>query len=135
MKKMNRIQLALVTMGIVAAPVMFAATDTATTTLAVTVAPEASITVNTSPTLSKGGTEFEAYTGNTTFTYMVRTLQSGGSGSVTAQVTTEFSGTGAPTTADVSYVAATTGVGTANGTPTVASASAGTNIITFGSLQ
>jgi hypothetical protein len=132
MKKMNRIQLALVTMGIVAAPVMFAATDTATTTLAVTVAPEASITVNTSPTLSKGGTEFEAYTGNTTFTYMVRTLQSGGSGSVTAQVTTEFSGTGAPTTADVSYVAATTGVGTANGTPTVASASAGTNIITFG---
>lgn len=132
MNSLKQIKFALAMLGLAAAPAMFAATDTATTTLGVTVAAEASITVTASPTLAKGGTEFEAYTGNTTFTYKVRTAQTSGTGSVTAQVTTEFSGTGAPTTADVSYTAATTGVGTANGSSTTASASAGTNVLSFG---
>src|SRR5260370_15679878 len=63
---------------------------------------------------------------------MVRTLTSGGSGSVTALVTTAFSGAGAPTTADLSHVASNVGVGTANSTSTTASASTATNILTFG---
>ncbi|HUQ94018.1 MAG TPA: hypothetical protein VM120_20225 [Bryobacteraceae bacterium] len=132
MNSLKQIKFALAMLGLAAAPAMFGATDTATTTLSVTVAAEASITVTASPTLSKGGTEFEAYTGNTTFTYKVRTSPTTGTGSVTAQVTTEFTGTGAPTTADVSYTAATTGVGTANGSSTTASASAGTNVLSFG---
>ncbi len=115
-----------------AVPSLFGATDAATTTLSVTVAPEATITVTSSPTLSKGGTEFESYTGDTQITYRVRTLASGGSGSITALVTTPFAGASNITTADLSHVASTSGVGTANGSATTASESAATTLLTFG---
>lgn len=108
-----------------------AATDSATSTLAVTVGPEASISVTVSPTLSKGTTEFESYTGNTTFTYKVRTTESTGSGAVTALVTTEFAAGSAITTADLSHVVSGSGAGTMNTSTTTASASNATNIITF----
>ena len=113
---------------------MFAAgaTDSATTTLGVTVSAEASITVTQSPTLAKATTEFEAYVGNTTFTYKVRTAESGGSGSVTALVTTAFAVGSGITTADLSHVVTGDGSGTENGSTTTASASEATNIITFG---
>lgn len=128
---MKRLNFAVTLLGLAAAPALFAATDSDTTTLSVTVAAEASISVTASPTLSKGGTEFEAYTGNTTFNYRVRTTQTTGSGSVTALVTTEFSGTGAPTTADLSYTAATAGVGSGVSS-TTASAATATSVLTFG---
>ena len=95
-------------------------------------APEASITVTSNPTLSKGGTEFEDYTGSTTFTYLVRTTETGGSGSVTALVTSAFDIGSNITTGDLSHTASTTGVGSANADSTTASESAATNIITFG---
>lgn len=131
--KTNRAKFALCTLALAAAPTAFAVTDTATTALGVTVAAEASITVTASPTLSKGGTEFESFTGNTTFTYRVRTTESTGAGTVTAQVTTPFdSSASGIATADLSHTASTTGVGTANTSSTTASASSATNIISFG---
>ena len=130
--KTNWIKTGLATLGLFMAPVVFAATDTATTTLGVTVSPEASITVTASPTLAKGGTKFESYTGTTTYTYKVRTTQTTGAGSVTAQVTTAFAAASGITTADLSHVASTAGVGTANTTSTTASASVATNLLTFG---
>ena len=130
--KISWVKIALATLGLAAAPLMFAATDTATTTLGVTVGAEATIAVTASPTLAKGTTEFESYTGNTTFTYRVRTTQSTGSGTVTSLVTTEFSAGSGITTADLSHVASTSGVGTANTSSTTASASSATNILTFG---
>ena len=122
---------AIFVLSLAAMPV-FAVTDSATSTLGVNVSAEATITVNSSPTLSKGGTEFESYTGNTTFTYKVRTTDAEGSGSVTALVTTEFEVGSAITTADLSHVVSGAGVGTKNSDPTVASASSATNIMTFG---
>src|SRR5258707_5513882 len=103
-------RLALVALGLAAVPSMFAVNDTATTTLGVTVSPEATIAVTASPTLAKGTTEFESYTGNTTFTYRVRTNETGGGGSITALVTTEFLAASNITTADLSHVASTSGV-------------------------
>jgi len=123
---------AIPALALMAMPSLFAVTDSATTTLSVTVAPEATIAVTSSPTLAKGGTEFESYTGNTTFTYRVRTTESGGAGSITALVTTEFAAGSGITTADLSHVASTSGVGTANGSSTTASASSATSLVTFG---
>src|SRR5689334_7468800 len=98
---------ALGALGLMVIPSVFAATDSATTTLSVTVAPEATISVTSSPTLTKGTTEFESFTGNTTITYRVRTTETGGSGSITALVTTEFAAASNITTADLSHVAST----------------------------
>ncbi len=117
---------------LMATPAMFAATDSDTTTLSVNVAPEATIAVTSNPTLTKAGTEFQAYTGNTTLTYRVRTSEGAGSGSITALVTTEFAGASGITTADLAHVVSTAGVGTANESSTTASASVATSIITFG---
>ena len=121
------------------APVLFCAgaSDTATSQLDVTVVPEATITAVAAP-LASSGTEFANYTGSTTFNYKIRTTETSGSGSITAQVTTEFASESGITTADLSYTAAITpGVGsvggTANTTPTTASASTGTSVVTFGS--
>ena len=132
MKMFNKIRVAAATLGLAFAPSMFAVTDSATTTLGVNVGEEATITVTASPTLAKGGTEFEAYTGNTTFTYKVRTTQTTGSGTVTARVTTAFAVGSGITTADLSHVASTGGVGSPNTTPTVADEVTATNILTFG---
>jgi hypothetical protein len=126
--KMNCMKVALVTLGLAAMPSLFAQT-TNNTTLTVTVAPEASITVASSPTLTNSGL-FSSYVGTTTFTYFVRTTTSG---SVTAEVTTAFSGTGSPTTADLSEVASNSGlVGTANTTSTPQSITAAVGVLTFG---
>jgi hypothetical protein len=65
---------------------------TATATLAVTVGPEASIVVNSSPAFSTS-TTFADYTSTTTLTYKVRTTAAG-TGNVTVYVSTDFSAGG-----------------------------------------
>lgn len=72
-----------------------------TTTLSVTVGPEASLTVNTGTTdLSTASTAFaNPYTASTSLTYFIRTSKTGGSGTLTLKVTTDFSGTGGPSVA------------------------------------
>src|SRR5947209_18766078 len=68
-------------------------TSTGTTTLNVTVAAEAGLTVNTgSTTLASSGTNFSNYTTAvpTSLTYYVRTTQAGGTGSITAKVTNDL---------------------------------------------
>jgi hypothetical protein len=134
MKNMSKnwLRVSLTALTLSSATALFAASDSATTTLGVTVAAEATITVTANPTLAKGTTEFESYTGNTTFNYRVRTTQGSGVGSVTALVTTAFEGASGITTADLSHVASNSGVGTANGTSTTASTEAATSILTFG---
>jgi hypothetical protein len=125
---MKRLLLAITALAI--APAAFAqATDTGTSTLSVTVAPEASFSAAfTGTTLSKSGTKFEAYTGTTNFTFKIRTTQSGGSGSVTLAVT-NFS-TGGPALNDLTYTC-TAAVGTAcSGTVTATNPAA--TVIDFG---
>src|ERR1017187_4340840 len=71
---------------------------TGTTNVAVTVAVEASLTVTGTSTLTESvvGAFAGNFTGTTAMTYKVRTSKTGGSGTITAKVTTEFSPAGGP---------------------------------------
>jgi hypothetical protein len=71
-----------------------------TTSLAVTVGPEASIAVATASTpLTTSGGLFADFTGTTNFLYKIRTAQSGGEGHIVLQITSDFNGTGGPSVA------------------------------------
>jgi hypothetical protein len=112
---------------------------TGTTTLSVTVGPEASLTVtNGTTTLATAGTVFNAYTGTTNLAYKIRTTKSTGSGTVVLEVTTDFAGAGGPsvgtppTAGDaLTYTCTVTGTGTACSAQT-ASHSATTPVVNFG---
>jgi hypothetical protein len=69
---------------------------TGTTQLSVSIGAEAALSVTNSTTLASTGTTFAAFAGSTTLTYYVRTVASG---SVTAQVTSDFSPAGGPSVA------------------------------------
>ena len=115
-------------------------TSTGTTTVSVTVAAEAALNItNGSTPLTSTGTNFTNYTGSTGLTYYVRTTQSGGSGSITLKVTTDFSPangpsvTTPPSTGDkLAYTCSLTGVGTACTGSVTSSTSASTSVATFG---
>ena len=110
------------------------AQSTGTTTLSVTVGAAAQITVSTSNTsLTSSGTVFQPYTGTTTFSYKIRTSTSGGAGSVTVQITSEFSPTTGPDADDdLSFTCGGTGAGTKCSGSQDASTSTAKNAITFG---
>ena len=69
-----------------------------TTTLSVTVGPEAALTVNTGTTnLTTASTTFgNPFTGTTSLTYFIRTTKSTGTGNLTTKVTTDFGPAGGP---------------------------------------
>ncbi|MBZ5511575.1 MAG: hypothetical protein LAN70_10445 [Acidobacteriia bacterium] len=115
--------------------------STGTTTLAVTVGPEAAIRIDTASTaLTASGTNFaNPYSGTTNFTYKVRTTKVGGSGTITLKVTTDFAGAGGPsvgtppTAGDaLTYTCSVVSVGTACSAPVTASTASSTNVLTFG---
>jgi hypothetical protein len=114
------------------APAAFAqSTDTGTSTLNVTVGPEASFTSNTASLNLTGNTKFGAKTGTTEFSYKIRTSQSSGTGSVTVQVTAF--GTDGPAMTDLTYGCTVVSPATGCGASGVAvSTSAGTSVATFG---
>lgn len=72
---------------------------TGTTTVTVTIGAEATISITNGTTNLTAGTTFGNFTGTTNFTYQIRTTQSGGSGSVTLKVTSDFSPAGGPSVA------------------------------------
>ena len=80
--------------------------------------------------MTKGGSNWQSWTGTTAFTYTARTTTSGGTGSITATVSsgTFFSGSGI-TYADLTYTTTRSGsVGTAVGSSTAVATTA-TNIV------
>jgi hypothetical protein len=121
-------------------------TTTGTTTVTLTVSAEAALNVTTTTTsLASTGTNFSNYTGTTGLTYYVRTTLSGGSGSITLKVTTDFGCTGTgctntgpsvgtpPSTGDkLAYTCTLSGVGTACSGSQTASTTASTSVATFG---
>ena len=131
---------ALVTLCL--SPMAFAQfASTGTTTLSVTVGPEAAIQVNTATTtLAAAGTNFNnPYSGTTNFTYKMRTTKSGGSGAITLKVTTDFGPAGGPSVATpptagdaLSYTCSLSGVGTACSGSQTASTASSTSVATFG---
>ena len=115
-------------------------TSTGTTTVTVTVGAEAALNItNSSTPLTSTGTNFTNYTGSTGLTYYVRTTQSGGSGSITLKVTSDFSPANGPSvgtppnTGDkLAYTCTLTGVGTACSGPLTSSTTVSTSVATFG---
>jgi len=108
-----------------------------TTTLQVTVGPEAALTVVTgTTTLSTTATNFSLpYTGTTSLTYQIRTTKSGGNGSITLKVTSDFAPTGGPSVAGsdhLTYTNTLSAPGTATSGSQTASTTAYTNVGTFG---
>jgi hypothetical protein len=115
---------------------------TATANLSVTVGAEAAIVVNSSPAFSSTGI-FGNYTSTTALTYYVRTISGG---SVTVEITTDFSTGGVgggpsvanpPTSGDTlnytcTAVAPTTGTSTPCSTALTSSTTAATTVVTFG---
>jgi len=69
-----------------------------TTILTVAVGPEAALSIAAATTpLATTSTNFSnPYTGTTAMTYTIRTSKSTGTGTITLQITTDFSGTGGP---------------------------------------
>ena len=116
----------------------FAATGT--TGIAVAVAAESAInvtTATTSLTEASGAGIFGApYTGTTNFSYKVRTTRSGGAGSITLKITSDFA-TGGPSVASpptgdaLTYSCSAAASATACTGPVTASTSASTSVATF----
>ena len=113
---------------------------TGTTTVTVTIGPQAGLNItNNSTPLTATGSNFNTFTGSTGLTYFVRTTTTGGGGSITLKVTTDFSPVGGPsvgtppTAGDkLSYTCTVASPGTAcTGTQT-SSTTATTNVATFG---
>jgi hypothetical protein len=121
-------------------------TTAPTGTVKVIVNAEAALTIQTTAlTLTQTGSNFSDYTGTTPFTYFVRTTQSGGTGTITLEVTTDFSAGGGnspsvaspPTSSDHLYFTCNvpnpqSGTSTAcTGEGNYASTTASTNVTTF----
>jgi hypothetical protein len=112
---------------------------TGPTTVNVTVGPEASLTVNSTTALTTTGGVFNNYTGTTTATYLIRTTQSGGSGSITLKVTADFSPASGPSVASpptagdaLKYTCGGASPATPCTGAQTASTSASTPVVTFG---
>jgi hypothetical protein len=113
---------------------------TGTTTVSVTIGPQAGLTItNSSTPLTASGSNFNLFTGSTGLTYFVRTTATGGGGSITLKVTSDFSPSGGPSVASpltsgdaLTYTCTVASPGTAcTGTQT-ASTGSQTNLATFG---
>lgn len=111
-----------------------------TTTLSVNVAAEASISIGTATTtLSSTPGLFADYTGTTNFTYKIRTTQSGGTGAVVVQITSDFAGAGGPSVASppsagdaLTYSCTVASPATACTGPVTALTSGTTSVASFG---
>jgi hypothetical protein len=117
-----------------------AGSPTGTTTVSVTIGPQAGLTItNSSTPLSAGGSNFSQFTGSTGLTYFVRTTTTGGGGSITLKVTSDFSPSGGPSVANppvagdaLTYICTVASPGTACTGAQTASTSSQTNLASFG---
>lgn len=113
-----------------------------TTNLQVTIGPEAAIQINTANTaMSSATTDFSTpFAGTTNFTYKIRTTKVGGTGTITAQVTSDFTAAvngpsvaTPPTAGDkLSYTCVVAAPGTACVGAQNASLASATSVATFG---
>ena len=112
-----------------------------TSTLSVTVGPEAAISINTSTsTLATTGNLLNSdFTGNTSFTYKMRTSKASGTGTIGVQVTSDFlpgsgpSVSSPPSAGDtLAYTCSVTAPGTGCSGSQTASTTTVTPVATFG---
>ena len=112
---------------------------TGTTALTVTVGVEARISVTNATTTLSDGSAFSNFTGVTNLLYKIRTAPSTGTGSITAQVTTDFSPAGGPSVASpptagdtLTYTCTVSAPGSACSGSQTASTTVATPVATFG---
>ena len=113
---------------------------TGTTTLQVTVAAEAALQVTTATTnLTAVGSIFNNYTGTTNLLYKIRTTAGTGTGSITVKITADFAPAGGPSVASpptagdtLGYTCVAAAPATACAGSITSSASASTNVASFG---
>lgn len=113
---------------------------TGTTSVSVTVAAEAALSVTTATTsLTNTGTIFNDYTGTTSLDYKIRTTKSGGTGTITLKVTADFAGAGGPSVATppssgdaLTYTCTVSSPGTACSGSQTSSTTASTAVASFG---
>ncbi len=137
MSKTQTLIVLAATLLTISAQAQFAATGT--TTMSVTVGAEAALQVTTATTtLANVGTIFNNYTGTTNFSYKVRTAKAGGSGTITLQVTSDFSPAGGPSVATpptagdaLAYSCTLGGVGTACAGSITSRTASATNVASF----
>jgi hypothetical protein len=102
-----------------------------TSSLNVTVGPEATFaSVASNTALTAADTKFGGFSGTTSFTYKIRTSQTTGTGSITVQVTTF--GTDGPAVSDLAYTCTAPSSGTPCSSSTAASPTTGTSVVSFG---
>jgi hypothetical protein len=113
-------------------------TSVPTTTLNLTVGSEAAIVVGTTTGFSTS-TTFAPYTTSTPFTYYIRTGKTAGTGSITVQFDSDWSGSGGPSISAppsggdaLSYVNTVQSPGTASSTGSIASVGTAYNVASFG---
>jgi hypothetical protein len=105
--------------------------QTGTSTLGVTVGPEANFaSAFSASTLTAADTKFGGFGGTTSLTYKIRTSQSSGTGSITVGVTTF--GANGPAVADLAYTCTAPSSGTPCSASTPASATLATSVVSFG---
>jgi len=126
---------------VLATSTAFAQLGTSTVTNNLTVSPvaEAALTIGGSATnLTSPGVNFSNYTGTTSFTYFIRTSETGGTGSIVLKVTSDFSPTGGPSVASpasgdaLTYTCTVSSPGTACTGSQTASTTSTTSVATFG---
>jgi hypothetical protein len=112
-----------------------------TTTLSVSVGPEAALTVTTGTTnLTTSSTTFGSnFTGTTSLTYQIRTTKSTGTGTLSVKITTDFAGTGGPSVGTppssgdtLQYTCGTSAPATPCTGSVTASTASSTNVLGFG---
>jgi len=131
--------LGVVLLGLFGVPSLFAQFGpTGNTSLDLNVASEAAIRVDTAATTLTSAGTFNDFTGTTNFTYKIRTTKVGGSGSVTLQISTDFSPVGGPSVAappdpadTLAYTCGVAAPGTACAGSLTASTTAATGVATF----
>jgi hypothetical protein len=113
-------------------------TTSPTNILSVTVGPEAALSIGgTGTTTFTTAGNFAPYLGTTSMNYFIRTSETGGTGTVTAKITTDFGAggpsVGSPLATDALTYACTVALpGTACTGPVTASTTATTSVATFG---
>jgi hypothetical protein len=140
MKMSNKLAMLVISATLLTLSASAQFNTTGTTSVTVTVAAEGSLEVNTATTaLANVGTIFNAYTGTTNLTYKIRTTKTGGTGSITLEVTSDFSPANGPSVATpptagdaLTYVCTVSAPGTACTGTVTSSTSAATSVATFG---
>lgn len=124
-------RLGILLVGVLLPAGSFGSTGTTTQTLNATISPVGRLVLPSSTTLTAVGTTFQPFTGAMAVSYEVRTTSVGG-GSITLEVTSDFTPAGGPSASGgvLTYTCGAAGLGTACSSTQTASTTVQTPVLT-----